>query len=81
VLDGYTPIVPVVIEDEPSLFRVCKQLMAEGIYVNPVLRPAASHNLLRISCTASHTQAQVSQLAEVLDRVVSGLGIPREITA
>ena len=81
VLDGYTPIVPVVIEDEPTLFRVCKQLMEEGIYVNPVLKPAASHNLLRISCTASHTQAHVSQLAEVLDRVVSGLGIPRETTA
>jgi hypothetical protein len=29
-----------------------------------VLRPAAAHNLLRISCTAAHTDAQVERLVE-----------------
>jgi len=62
VLDGITPIVPVVIQNEEDLCHLCKSLLEEGIYINPVLRPAASHNLLRISCTAAHTDAHVDRL-------------------
>jgi 8-amino-7-oxononanoate synthase len=35
---------------------------AEGIYINPVLRPAAAQNLLRISVTAAHTESHVDRL-------------------
>ena len=70
VLDGHTPIVPVVVEDELELFRVCKRLLDDGIYVNPVLRPASAHNILRISCTAAHTQAQVCRLVEGLRKAL-----------
>src|SRR5690348_9071429 len=38
VLDGETAIVPVVIQDELDLCRLCKALLADGIYINPVLR-------------------------------------------
>src|SRR5216684_7925010 len=69
VLDGITPIVPVVIEDEVDLCHLCKALLEEGIYINPVLRPAASHNLLRISCTAAHTDDHVNRLVSTLERV------------
>ena len=37
VLDGETAIVPVVIREEVDLCRLCKALLAEGIYINPVL--------------------------------------------
>ena len=57
-----TPIVPVVFQDEIELCRLCKALLEEGIYINPVLRPAAAQNLLRISCTAAHTEAHVDRL-------------------
>jgi len=77
VLDGITPIVPVVIENEEDLCHLCKSLLEEGIYINPVLRPAASHNLLRISCTAAHTDAHVDRLANTLERVAKRLGIAR----
>jgi 8-amino-7-oxononanoate synthase len=40
VLPGETAIVPVVIEKELDLCRLCKALLEEGIYINPVLRPA-----------------------------------------
>ncbi|HUP04742.1 MAG TPA: pyridoxal phosphate-dependent aminotransferase family protein [Bryobacteraceae bacterium] len=75
VLPGETAIVPVVIQDELDLCRLCKALLAEGIYINPVLRPAAAQNLLRISCTAAHTQKHVDKLVSTLVRVSRELGI------
>ena len=77
VLDGETAIVPVVIQDEVNLCRLCKALLAEGIYINPVLRPAAAQNLLRISCTAAHSEAHVERLVTTLERVADQLGIER----
>ena len=75
VLHGETAIVPVVIHNEIDLCRLCKALLEEGIYINPVLRPAAAQNLLRISCTAAHTDAHVDRLAETLTKVAKRLGI------
>jgi 8-amino-7-oxononanoate synthase len=75
VLPGETAIVPVVIQDEIDLCRLCKALLAEGIYINPVLRPAAAQNLLRISCTAAHTEKHVDRLVSTLVRVAGELGI------
>ena len=75
VLDGITPIVPVVIQNEEDLCHLCKGLLEEGIYINPVLRPAAAHNLLRISCTAAHTDAQVERLVDTIERVAKRLHI------
>ncbi|MCS7315807.1 MAG: aminotransferase class I/II-fold pyridoxal phosphate-dependent enzyme [Bryobacterales bacterium] len=75
VYDGETPIVPVVIPNELDLFRVVRGLLEEGIYVNPVLKPAASQNLVRISCTAAHTDEHVERLVETLGRVTQRLNI------
>jgi len=75
VLPGETAIVPVVIEEEIDLCRLCKALLEEGIYINPVLRPAAAQNLLRISCTAAHTEKHVERLVSTLVRVAGELGI------
>jgi 8-amino-7-oxononanoate synthase len=69
VLDGETAVVPVVIWDEMDLCRLCKELLAEGIYINPVLKPAAAQNLLRISCTSAHTEAHIERLVATLVRV------------
>src|SRR6201993_3849428 len=64
VLPGETAIVPVVIQQELDLCRLCKALLEEGIYINPVLRPAAAQNLLRISCTSAHTEKHVEKLID-----------------
>ena len=50
-------------------------LLQEGIYINPVLRPAAAQNLLRISCTAAHTETHVDRLVTTLSRLAAQLGI------
>jgi 8-amino-7-oxononanoate synthase len=82
VLDGETPIVPVVIENEIDLCRLCKALLEEcGIYVNPVLRPAAAQNLLRISCTAAHTDAHVDRLVSSLEKLTKKLHIETSAVA
>src|SRR5580704_16191690 len=75
VLDGETAIVPVVIREEIDLCRLCKALLAEGIYINPVLKPAAAQNLLRISCTSAHTEAHIDRLVTTIKRVAGQLGI------
>src|SRR5881227_890358 len=75
VLDGESAIVPVVIQNEIDLCRLCKSLLEAGIYINPVLRPAAAQNLLRISCTAAHTERQVERLVDTLERLAKRLEI------
>jgi 8-amino-7-oxononanoate synthase len=77
VYAGETAIVPVVIQNELDLCRLCKALLEEGIYINPVLRPAAAQNLLRISCTAAHTEKHVDKLVTTLVRLTEKLGIER----
>jgi 8-amino-7-oxononanoate synthase len=77
VLPGETAIVPVVIREEIDLCRLCKALLEQGIYINPVLRPAAAQNLLRISCTAAHSEKHVDRLVHTLVRVADELGIER----
>ncbi|HKE27160.1 MAG TPA: aminotransferase class I/II-fold pyridoxal phosphate-dependent enzyme [Bryobacteraceae bacterium] len=75
VLPGETAIVPVVVREELDLCRLCKALLEEGIYINPVLRPAAAQNLLRISCTAAHTEKHVEKLIATLVKVSAELGV------
>jgi 8-amino-7-oxononanoate synthase len=77
VLDGETAIVPVVIREEEALCRLCKELLADGVYVNLVLKPGASQNLLRISCTSEHTEAQIERLVTAITNVADRLGIER----
>lgn len=69
LLDGVTPIIPVVVDDEVLVCRFFWELMGEGIYTNPVLAPAVSHSLVRISCMATHTEEHASRLLEAMYRI------------
>lgn len=75
LLDGVTPVIPVVVDDEVLVCKFFWELMAEGIYTNPVLAPAVSHSLVRISCMATHTDEQVVRLLESMRRVGKKLEI------
>ena len=66
---------PVVVRNEIDLCRLCKALLEAGIYINPVLRPAAAQNLLRISCTAAHTEEHVERLVSTLSRLAAEMAI------
>jgi 7-keto-8-aminopelargonate synthetase-like enzyme len=69
LLDGVTPIIPVVVDDEVLVCRFFWELMSEGIYTNPVLAPAVSHSLVRISCMATHTEEHAERLLESMYRI------------
>jgi 8-amino-7-oxononanoate synthase len=75
LLDGITPVIPVVVNDEVLVCKFFWNLMSEGIYTNPVLAPAVSHSLVRISCMATHTNEQAERLLESMHRVGKKLEI------
>lgn len=78
VIGGTSPVVAVVIPEDVMLFQMAKELLEEGIYVNGVVRPAATQNLLRISCTAAHTEAHAWRLIEVMERLAKRLNMELE---
>ncbi|HKV93954.1 MAG TPA: aminotransferase class I/II-fold pyridoxal phosphate-dependent enzyme [Candidatus Angelobacter sp.] len=78
VIDGTSPVVAVVIPEDVMLFQMAKRLLEEGIYVNGVVRPAATQNLLRISCTAAHNEAHAWRLVEVMERIAKELNMELE---
>jgi 7-keto-8-aminopelargonate synthetase-like enzyme len=73
LLEGFTPVIPVVVDDEVKVCKFFWELMAEGIYTNPVLAPAVSHSLVRISCMATHTDEHAERLLESMYRIGKNL--------
>ncbi len=78
VIQARSPVVAVVIQEDVALFLMAKQLLEEGIYVNPVVKPAAAQNLLRISCTAAHNDGHASRLVETMERIAKRLNVELE---
>ncbi len=72
IIEATTPIVPVYTYEPVRTLTVAKTLFDEGVYVNPVLPPAAPKEgcLLRVSCMASLTEALVDEAAEIMQRVL-----------
>src|SRR5215510_1328734 len=75
LLGGITPISPVVVDDEELVCRFFWELMKKGIYTNPVLAPAVSHSLVRISCMATHSDEQADRLLEAMHDIGKDLGL------
>lgn len=72
-----TPIIPLFIRDNNKTFAVTRDLLEEGIFVNPVVSPAvAPHDtLIRFSLMATHTKAQVETALEKIQKVFKAYGI------
>ncbi len=56
-----TPIIPLYIRDNEKTFRITRDLLDEGVFVNPVVSPAVSteDTLIRFSLMATHTKEQL----------------------
>lgn len=66
-----TPIIPLFIRDNFKTFSVTRDLLEEGIFVNPVVSPAVapSDTLIRFSLMATHTKEQVETALEKIQKV------------
>ena len=72
-----TPIIPLYIRDNYKTFTVTRDLLNEGVFVNPVVSPAvAPHDtLIRFSLMATHTKEQVTVALEKIEKVFRQNGI------
>ena len=72
-----TPIIPLFIRDNNKTFAITRDLMNEGIFVNPVVSPAvASHDtLIRFSLMATHTKEQVTIALEKIHKIFRSYGL------
>ncbi len=66
-----TPIIPLFIRDNFKTFAVTRDLLEEGIFVNPVVSPAVApqDTLIRFSLMATHTKEQVTTALEKIQKV------------
>lgn len=66
-----TPIIPLFIRDNDKTFAVTRDLLEDGIFVNPVVSPAvpSQDTLVRFSLMATHTIEQVDRALECIQKV------------
>jgi 8-amino-7-oxononanoate synthase len=72
-----SPIIPLFIRDDIKALKLTQMLLADGIFVNPVVSPAVPKQdcLIRFSLMATHTNDQVDIAVEKITRVSKILGI------
>ncbi|HEY8364384.1 MAG TPA: aminotransferase class I/II-fold pyridoxal phosphate-dependent enzyme [Haloplasmataceae bacterium] len=69
--NSVTPIIPVMTYGDYETFLIARQLLDEGVYVNPVVSPAVNPGeaLLRTSYTATHTKEQLDYALDKFDKI------------
>jgi len=72
-----TPIIPLFIRDDLKALLLTKALLADGIFVNPVVSPAVPREdcLIRYSLMATHTKEQVDISIEKITKAAKALKI------
>jgi len=68
-----TPIIPIMTYDDTRTFVLCRELLNEGVYVNPVISPAVpqGYSMIRTSYTATHTRELMDEAADIFAKVFS----------
>ncbi len=71
--ESQSPIIPVMTYDDNRTFMICKELLNEGVYVNPVISPAVpqGQSMIRTSYTATHTKEHMDEAIEKFVKVFS----------
>ena len=72
-----TPIIPLFIRDDIKALQLTQMLLADGVFVNPVVSPAVPKEdcLIRYSLMATHTKEQVEISIERITKAARALGI------
>jgi 8-amino-7-oxononanoate synthase len=66
-----TPIIPLIVGDEIKTIAFCQALFDNGVFANPVIAPGVppGKDLIRTSYIATHTDAELSFVLEVVERL------------
>jgi 8-amino-7-oxononanoate synthase len=66
-----TPVIPLIIGDDMRTFLFWKALREAGVFCNPVISPAVppGQQLIRTSYMATHTDAQLDRVLDVMETV------------
>ena len=72
-----TPIIPLFIRDDIKALMLTRELLNNGVFVNPVVSPAVPKEdcLIRYSLMATHTKEQVQISIEKITKAAKKLGI------
>ncbi len=75
--DSQTPIIPVILGNEPHLLAMTLNLTEAGVFVNPVRPPGVpkGREMLRLSLMSGHTGEQIDQALEALAAAGRTFGI------
>lgn len=78
-----SPIVPIRVGAEEVAIVLWQGLLEAGLYTNIIIPPACAQDqcLLRASCSAAHTDQQIDEALDTLDRVGQQLGVLPPVAA
>lgn len=76
-LNSRTPIIPLLVGDDFAAFNFTQKLYEHGVFATPVVSPAVPEGcaLIRTSYMATHTDADLDYVLEVLERLGREFGI------
>lgn len=72
IIEAETPIVPIYTYTTLDTLGYCKMMFDNGVYVNPVIAPAAPEGecMIRTSLMASHREEYLDQAVEIIARTL-----------
>ena len=78
--DNIIPIIPIYTYSKLRTLIAVKRLYEKGVYVNPVLPPAAPEGecMIRTSYMATHTKEILNEAADIINEVISSLPMEDE---
>ncbi len=77
IRDSQAPIIPINTYTDENTFRACMMLFERGVYVNPVVAPAAPEggSIIRTSYMATLTNEQIDRATDIIAGVMKDLGL------
>jgi len=72
-----TPIIPIIVGDNETAFKMTLMLQEEGIFANVAVSPAVPEGkaLIRTSYMATHTEEQLEQVLTAFEKTGKALGL------
>jgi 8-amino-7-oxononanoate synthase len=77
LIEGETPILPVIIGDDMITCRLWRRLLDEGVFVNAIVSPAVPQGLqlIRLSLIATYKQKHIDGILEAFHKAGRDFGL------